>query len=145
MRLWSLHPKYLDTKGLVALWREALLAQNVLQGKTGGYGNHSQLIRFKETRNPEGAIASYLKGVHQESVKRGYHFNKAKIANKSYRGKIKVTHGQLQYEVNHLLKKLKNRSPESYMELKRITKFESHPLFVTVSGDIEGWEVVNGR
>lgn len=33
MRLWTLHPKYLDTKGLVALWREALLAQKVLQGK----------------------------------------------------------------------------------------------------------------
>ncbi|HEU5178767.1 MAG TPA: pyrimidine dimer DNA glycosylase/endonuclease V, partial [Burkholderiales bacterium] len=32
MRLWSLHPKYLDARGLVALWREALLAQAVLRG-----------------------------------------------------------------------------------------------------------------
>jgi len=30
MRLWSLHPRYLDAKGLVALWREGLLAQKVL-------------------------------------------------------------------------------------------------------------------
>ena len=37
MRLWSIHPKYLGTKGLVALWREALLAQKVLQGNTKGY------------------------------------------------------------------------------------------------------------
>jgi carboxyl-terminal processing protease len=29
MRLWSLHPKYLDAQGLVALWREALLAKAV--------------------------------------------------------------------------------------------------------------------
>jgi hypothetical protein len=33
MRLWSLHPEYLDANGLVALWREALLAQAFLQGK----------------------------------------------------------------------------------------------------------------
>jgi hypothetical protein len=29
-RIWSLHPKYLDARGLVALWREGLLAQAVL-------------------------------------------------------------------------------------------------------------------
>jgi len=46
MRIWSLHPKYLDTKGLVALWRDALLARHVLQGKTTGYKNHPQLNRF---------------------------------------------------------------------------------------------------
>jgi hypothetical protein len=33
MRIWSLHPKYLDSKGLVALWRESLLAKNVLRDK----------------------------------------------------------------------------------------------------------------
>ena len=39
MRLWSIHPKYLDCKGLVALWREALLAKKVLRGKTRKYAN----------------------------------------------------------------------------------------------------------
>ncbi len=34
MRLWTLHPKYLDPRGLVALWREALFAQAVLRGWT---------------------------------------------------------------------------------------------------------------
>jgi hypothetical protein len=43
MRLWSLHPQYLDPQGLVALWREALLAQAVLRGKTRGYKHHPQL------------------------------------------------------------------------------------------------------
>jgi len=37
MRLWTIHPKYLDAKGLVALWRETLLAKHVLEGKTPGY------------------------------------------------------------------------------------------------------------
>jgi hypothetical protein len=47
MRIWSIHPKYLDIKGLVALWREALLAKHVLEGRTKGYRNHPQLDRFK--------------------------------------------------------------------------------------------------
>ena len=52
MRLWSLHPKYLDSKGLVALWREGLLARAVLKGETTGYKNHPQLDRFKNLPNP---------------------------------------------------------------------------------------------
>ena len=43
MRLWSIHPRYLDSMGLVALWREALLAQAVLRGETKGYKFHPQL------------------------------------------------------------------------------------------------------
>ena len=48
MRLWTLHPKYLDARGLVALWRESLLAQAVLAGRTRGYRSHPQLERFRE-------------------------------------------------------------------------------------------------
>lgn len=44
MRLWTLHPKYLDPKGLVALWRETLLAQRVLAGRTRGYRFDESLI-----------------------------------------------------------------------------------------------------
>ena len=46
MRLWSVHPRYLDTAGLTACWREALLAQKVLTGATRGYRRHPQLERF---------------------------------------------------------------------------------------------------
>lgn len=46
MRLWTLHPEYLDRQGLVALWREAPLAKAVLEGKTRGYRRHPQLERF---------------------------------------------------------------------------------------------------
>ena len=52
MRLWSIHPKYLDTKGLLAVWREALLAKKVLENKTKGYKNHPQLERFKQQNDP---------------------------------------------------------------------------------------------
>jgi hypothetical protein len=68
MRLWSLHPKYLDARGLVALWREGLLAQAVLRGRTNGYVHHPQLERFRAESSPLGAIADYLRGVHGEAT-----------------------------------------------------------------------------
>ncbi|MFP3165813.1 MAG: pyrimidine dimer DNA glycosylase/endonuclease V, partial [Nitrososphaeria archaeon] len=34
MRLWSLHPSFLDKQGILGVWREGLLAQKVLIGKT---------------------------------------------------------------------------------------------------------------
>ncbi|WP_396134581.1 pyrimidine dimer DNA glycosylase/endonuclease V [Cellulomonas sp. ATA003] len=47
MRIWSVHPRYLDRQGLTAGWREGLLAQKVLTGTTKGYRNHPQLRRFR--------------------------------------------------------------------------------------------------
>src|SRR6056300_1308061 len=106
MRLWSIHPEYLDAKGLVALWRESLLAQNVLLGNTKGYTKHPQLDRFKNTINPVGAIASYLRTISDEADRRGYNFNRSKIVNKKINSGIPVTKGQVDYEFKHLLEKL---------------------------------------
>jgi len=72
MRLWSLHPRYLDTQGLVALWREALLARAVLRGETKGYRNHPQLDRFRSHAASVSAINTYLARVYDEAVARGY-------------------------------------------------------------------------
>ena len=142
MRLWSINPGYLDAKGLVALWREGLLAQNVLAGKTVGYKNHPQLIRFKNTSNPLGAIASYLRAVEEEARNRGYHFDKSKILNKRLNTCIKVTNGQIEYEFKHLLNKLKSRDPEIYKNIRETKRIKLHPLFTRVRGGIEAWEVV---
>ena len=141
MRLWSLHPKYLDSKGLVALWRESLLAKHVLEGKTKGYKNHPQLIRFKETGNPHECINQYLAVIFRESVKRGYRFDINKIRLDFNPVSLKVTRGQLIYEANHLLLKLKSRDNKKYLELMSIQKFSPHPLFKIVKGDIEDWEI----
>jgi len=140
LRLWSIHPKYLDRVGLIALWREALLAQKVLQGGTSGYRSHPQLDRFRKHRRPEHAIAGYLMGVWRESKKRGYHFNRGKIALRPSSMRIPVTQGQLAYEVIRLGRKLKQRDPERYMELCAIEDVESHPLFIIVEGPAEAWE-----
>jgi len=140
MRLWSIHPKYLDAKGLVALWREGLLAQSVLLGKTKGYRNHPQLLRFKGTENPVGAIASYLRCVVHEADRRGYNFNRAKIAGKKSRKKMPVLTGQLEYEFNHLLAKLKKRDINLYNQLKDIENIEPGRIFEEKSGGVEYWE-----
>lgn len=142
MRLWSIHPCYLDVKGLVALWREGLLAQNVLLGKTVGYKNHPQLARFRELNNPAGAIASYLRAVADEADKRGYDFDRSKIVNKRVKSKIPVTSGQVDYEFQHLLGKLKKRNYELYTELVSVKKAKLHPLFYKIKGSVEKWEII---
>ncbi len=119
MRLWSLTPKYLDTKGLLAVWREGLLAKKVLEERTKGYKNHPQLIRFKNFEEPLAAINSYLYYIFLESQYRGYSFDKSKIKLIELRNIITVTKGQLTYELGHLLKKLRIRDSEKFNEIKK--------------------------
>lgn len=145
MRIWSLHPKYLDAKGLVALWRETLLAKNVLEGKTKGYRNHPQLDRFKQSKNPLDAINQYLSEVYLESLNRNYTFDKQKIDWQFKKSVLTVTSGQLNYEVKHLLDKLKVRDISIYNKLKSKLTFEVNPLFKIVDGDIEEWEKIDTK
>lgn len=143
MRLWSLHPKYLDAKGLVALWREALLAQKVLLGETKGYRQHPQLLRFREATDPVVAIGTYLHHVHEESKRRGYSFDVSKIGKVEMKTRLDVTSGQLDYEMQHLLTKLAVRDPERHSKVKALGEVETHPLFNVVDGVIADWEIVN--
>jgi len=144
MRLWSISPVYLDTKGLLALWREALLAKKVLEGKTKGYKNHPQLERFKNYTQPLVAINSYLYYVLVEAGRRGYNFDNSKINTSTIIfEKIPVTKGQIGYELFHLASKLKFRSPEYYRIFERLLENEGvklNPVFYIVDGDIEKWE-----
>ena len=143
MRIWSLHPKYLDAKGLVALWRETLLAKHVLEVKTKGYKNHPQLQRFKEASDPLAAINRYLAAIHDEAVIRGYNFDASKFVKNRSRNLINVTDGQMKYEAGHLVAKLKIRDPEKFDQIKSVKTFEPHPLFMVVKGVIEEWERVS--
>lgn len=137
MRLWSIHPKYLDSKGLIALWREGLLAKHVLEGKTKGYTNHPQLLRFKNARNPLKMIHRYLEFVYKESLERGYNFDSTKLEFGIEMPKMEVGKGQLEYEKKHLLKKLKVRDNERYNRLIEDAKIDAHPLFISVEGELE--------
>lgn len=142
MRLWSLHPQHLDAKGLVALWRETLLAQKVLLGATKGYRNHPQLNRFKSHRDPLAAIAAYLQEVAREADRRGYRFDASKILRQGTKAKIRVTDGQIAYELAHLQNKLKVRDRAAYARLVQFGSPSIHPLFKVIHGEIEDWEVV---
>ncbi len=130
MRLWSVHPKYLDCKGLLAVWREGLLARKVLSGKTKGYRNHPQLQRFKTKKDPVVFIDTYLFHVWRESKRRCYDFDKGKIGREFTNEKIGVTEGEIANEFEHLRTKVKKRDPSTYKELIKIKRPESHPLFV---------------
>lgn len=141
MRIWSLHPEYLDVKGLVALWRETLLAKKVLQGGTKGYTNHPQLARFKVAYNPLAAIDVYLAAIYGEATQRGYRFDCSKFDFHARHGALPVATGQIAFEVEHLLKKLKIRDYQRYLVLKSASQVVLHPLFTQVPGGVEPWEV----
>ncbi len=141
MRLWSIHPEYLDAKGLVALWREALLAQKVLTGMTKGYTRHPQLLRFKNQSNPLGAIGCYLTHVWNEANQRGYQFNRHLIRFPDWaQPAIPVTEGQIDYETIHLREKLAVRCPKRAPRLWENEEIELHPLFKRIPGPIEDFE-----
>lgn len=145
MRIWSLHPRYLDAKGLVALWREGLLAKAVLEGKTKGYNSHPQLLRFRQQEDPVAAINAYLHAVLEEGRFRGYRFDGTKLGPAIEVGPIEVSVGQLRYEWRHLLFKLERRDPERFRSLCGIEQPDPHPLMRVVPGDVEGWEVIRIR
>ena len=140
MRLWSLHPSLLDRVGLVALWREALLAQKVLAGATKGYRHHPQLDRFRQSRHPSRAIASYLWSVADEAKERGYAFDVSKIAMRPGRVSIPVTNGQLAYELAHLKQKLRQRDPKRLQLISKRKSVKVHAMFKAVDGPIAPWE-----
>lgn len=142
MRIWSIHPQYLDAKGLVALWREGLLAKQVLEGKTVGYKNHPQLCRFKDTARPLEAINEYLSYIYQEAEHRRYHFSREKLDWNFQPAHIDVTDGQLRYETKHLIRKLSVRDPSRYKTLQAELQLKAHPIFKVVEGGVASWEIL---
>jgi hypothetical protein len=142
VRLWTLHPRYFDAQGLVALWREGLLAQKVLAGQTRGYRHHPQLTRFRETANPLAAIGAYLAGVHAEAAARGYCFEAALVLSSRYEGTLHETKGQLLHEWGHLKAKLRKRSRAWHRVICSEKEPRAHPLFRITRGGVRHWERV---
>lgn len=151
MRLWSLHPRYLDRAGLTAAWREALLAQAVLAGRTRGYTRHPQLDRFRDTSDPLAAIGAFLEGIRAEATTRGYRFDPTRIdrapdtdpvgmPGASWPGSVPVSDGQLALEWDHLMTKLAARSPQTAARWSDVTHVKAHPLFRVVPGPVGDWE-----
>jgi hypothetical protein len=140
MRLWSLHPRYLDPQGLVALWREGLLARAVIRGETRGYRHHPQLARFQAHATPRSAISAYLAGIYADATLRGYSFDASKVGPVRAVPSISVADGQVAYEWQHLLRKLSQRNAGLYRQWRTLKAPECHPLFRPGPGGIEDWE-----
>jgi hypothetical protein len=140
MRLWTLHPRYLDAMGLVALWREALLAKAVLRGRTSGYRRHPQLERFRETKDPVAALNAYLTVVHSEASRRGYQFDERKLNGVQSSIPLVCSRGQIAFEWAHLVEKLRRRSPARYRLVRALSRPRAHPLFRVRPGPVASWE-----
>jgi hypothetical protein len=139
VRLWSLHPSLLDARGLVALWREGLLARKVLRGETRGYRHHPQLKRFQEHARPLEAIDCYLSRVLDEARRRGYSFDAAKIRYRACASRAPVNRGQLACEWKHLLAKLAARDPRWRKKVFPL-RVRAHPCLRARPGPVEPWE-----
>lgn len=142
MRLWSLHPRHLDRAGLVAAWREALLAQAVIEHPGRGYANHPQLVRFRSAADPLAAIGDFLAPLADEADARGYRFARAKIRSGGAGERLVVSAGQLDYEWSHLLAKLSRRSPGDAARAEADGAPTAHPLFLVEPGPVAEWERV---
>jgi len=140
MRIWSLHPRYLDRQGLLACWRESLLAQKVLRGETKGYRHHPQLERFRSRPDPLAAIGAYLSALADEGEARGYRFNRARIASPGPAAPIPVTRGQIAFEWQHLEGKLQRRDPSQLEQFAGTREPDAHPSFIVLPGGVEDWE-----
>ncbi len=143
MRLWSVHPRYLDRQALIGCWRESLLAQSVLNKSAGGYANHPQLQRFRAAADPAAAIGDYLTTLADEASTRGYRFDRAKIiATSLLPCQLELTRGQLDYEWQHLMAKLGIRSPQLAARWAKIDHPDPNPLFKLVAGPVATWEKI---
>ena len=140
MRLWSLHPRYLDARGLVAVWREGLLARAVLRGTTRGYTRHPQLLRFRQHPSPSCAIDHYLAAILEEGRDRGYGFDARKVGRVRDRSRLIVTTGQLDFELAHLRAKIAARAPSELARLPDRSLVRAHPLFELSEGPAADWE-----
>jgi hypothetical protein len=144
MRLWSLEASCLDSKGLVAAWREGLLAQKVLEGGTKGYRNHPQLERFSARPDGQRLLALFLAELEAEARRRGYAFDREKIHGFGAGGRkparIRVTEGQLRYEYELLRSKLELRDRAWLAKLPPYGEVGAAGVFEVVPGLIEVWE-----
>jgi hypothetical protein len=154
MRIWSIHPACLDSRGLVAAWREGLLALKVLSGGTKGYVHHPQLARFRATEDPIAHLCRYLSCLADEADARGWNFDRTKIpagyriangscpADRKPGTLIPVPKGQLEYERALLELKLSVRDPDSYARLAARKVIPINDAFCRSRGGIEPWEKV---
>ena len=134
MNLWSFHPKYLDEKGLRAVWQDALFAQNVLSGRIKDHRKYyPQLMKFNNYFEPLAAIGAYLGFIYDDGVERGIIFQEHKIMHRSKRENIfQVDRERLEDEFEQYKRKMQTVSMLQTAKLRQVSKVEPHPIFEVV-------------
>jgi hypothetical protein len=140
MRIWTVHPRYLDVKGFVALWRETLLGMETLKKHVKcqhyiPWYKHPQLAPFKAQSDPILYISNYLYLVLEESRRRNYNFDGSKLDAIPYCENlplIKASREVLVHEWLVCLGRYRVRSPKWFEEVKDISPLEvdPHPLYI---------------
>lgn len=153
MRLWTIHPKYLDGKRLTSQWKEGIqmmhiwkeIGENPEPAKRLGYVSHPQVRRLSNLLVADSGLISlllhqHLTAVHEESVQRSYSFNKKLIDDLApdckNAPKVYVTMGQVAYEFALMATKNNEWSQKVAIDPYMLC----NPIFQVVSGSIESWE-----
>lgn len=76
----------------------------------------------------------------EEATARGYAFDRSKVGAVHKVALINVTRGQLEYEWEHLLRKLAVSNPAGHRKWHVVRKPECHPLFRLRPGGVASWE-----
>lgn len=137
MRLWTIHPSHLDRAGLLACWREGLLARRVRASTVPiGYANHPQLHRWPDVAT----LDAYLHGLVDEAEVRGYRFDRTKLGARINTSPIPVSTGQVDFEAGRLVSKMWARGGRPRAPLSP-GAIQVHPIFTIYSSDkVEEWE-----
>lgn len=130
MSLWSVHPRYLDNKGLISAWNRGLQLQKQLSTEPARNTGNSQLIMFSRQEKPLHAIGSYLSFIASEGCRRGYKFTHEKILYPNFDEELlPIDSEQLRSENQMLQNRLKTRDKNRYQQLSSQSWPETHPLF----------------
>ena len=139
MRLWSLHPRYLDPQG----WSrcgETLLARKVLRGETRGYRHHPQLQRFREARDPQSAIDAYLPRStprRRRAATRSTRTSSMPTRARKDPGRARATR---RARMGHLIAQARVAQPGAHVRWRELQRPRTHPSFRVVAGGVADWE-----
>lgn len=143
MRIWSLHPKYLDKKELIDSWNDGLRTIGILTRNHQGSIFRPELSRFRSQSEPIIAVEKYLLSIANEAKRRGYMVDIRKLPSIPVvvSHKIPVSSGQIEYEWRQLMHVLAGRSPGFLRRIEYSPSHDINPIFYKRPGhDIETWE-----
>ena len=140
MRLWSLSTRQRLIEWVFSRYgAKVCLRRKCSWDKRRAIDFILNLIGFA-SENWTATIGAYLWAVLDEARSRGYNFDASRIATERLPISISVTRGQLDFERQRLMKKLRTRDQDRFRILGAAVA-RPHPILRVVAGGLEPWEV----